>query len=195
MLIPSPFPYSAWIPSLHFLYPLVLWRVLSLPLDWRQLSRPIHLFGPNVFHDDALFVSSLLLLIPPYYIWKNTQLMRQTSPPTIKLGMPNTLCPSLPCSCGEHECPRPNQPNSPAPKFEPEAVTWKMKNHIEPIVKEVAGKPPYLVSRDSIQNLASVQADRDRESSQGQFFNVISGVVSGSWPQVDFSLLEIQWAS
>lgn len=159
MLTPSiPCPSSAPIPFLHFLCPLVLQRVLPLPFGWRQLSCLTHLGRPNVFHDGALPVSSLLLLIPPYYIWKDTHLMRQISPPTIKLEIPNTLYPSLLCYYGAHECPQPNQPNSPAPKFELEAVTWRIRNHTEPIVKGVAGKPLYLVSSGSIQNLASVPA-------------------------------------
>lgn len=139
---------------------LLRYGVLSLPLDWRQLSCLIHLCEPTVFHDGALLVNSLLLLLPPYYIWKNTHLTRQISPPTIKPGMPHSLCPSLPCSYGEHECPRPNQPNSPATECELEAVTWGMRNHTESIVKGVVGKTPYLVSRGSIRKLASGPAGR-----------------------------------
>lgn len=81
---------------------LLCYGALLLPLDWRQLSCLIHLCEPTVFHDGALLVSSLLLLLPPYYIWKNTHLTRQISPPTIKLGMPHSLRPRQPCSYGEH---------------------------------------------------------------------------------------------
>lgn len=100
-------------------------RTISILLCylWRRLSLPL-------VHCHCLSLGTRLGIPPPP---PQTPLMRQSPPPTRKPETPNTLCPSLPCSYGEHKGPRCRPPNPLAPRFETEAVTRRFRNHTEPV--------------------------------------------------------------